>query len=1086
MRLKFLITCTVLCFFLTPAFSQKQIIDIHYADFSQNLDSLQLNGDAFFTTDDLGNNVARIVRDTRDISGSMFYKTPVSLLDPNGNGVSFSAFFRFRMHAAGGITDTDGDGADGCVFVVQTVSNNVGSTGNGMGYEGIPNSLGIEFDTYNNGYLDNNNGNHIGIDTEGQINSKKHIEIPERLNDGDIWCVWIDYSGISQVLEIRFDSVNVRPINPIITDTLNLLNILGTNDAYFGFTAATGTGFGNHDILEFRFINEFLPIDKNLINDSIYYVNEEEANGYIVGEISKDLVYDFNHLFLQYPIMDFEVDSFTGIITVKSDSGLDYEKKSIYNFNLIAVAFDTLSVSLIDTIFDTANITIHVNDLSFIKNFIDDQTMTIKDTASALSLVGEIKLKDSTFDTLIFINNNSEFDLDSLSVFVSASAELDYDSISFYTFIVVAKKKDHVDDTALITINIEDVIFTTDLIDDQTFSVYDSINSGGMVGVVSTKFLIDTLLVIDLPQDFKFNVTSLSLFSNDSTDLNADSINQYKFTVVAKKDSYLNDTATITINVLKFIKNENIISDQSFTVKEDILTGHVIGAIDFEVLPDNLILLNSFPEFSYLFMQNQFLLNPNIILEDEIIDKYIYTVIAQKTGYVNDTAIITIYVEDVTYSENFINDQTFDIYEDIPLGSFIGNVDFVNIPDTLIFIIIDSLVTYDFDNNAISSGQKHKFEYDDFKTFSYQVIAQKDGYYNDTAILTFNILEVKIPKVLFSGYYDFDANGKIDSVYIQFTDTFNFPDQVEYNLIWTSHNQDIQIVNGAIKDNNLFIDIKEGDEIKTSGEMKLLIYDPSNGDSLQINVNDKAAPVLSRVIYENGKSDKSMLKVVFSENIEMYSSSSPFNFYRKTDNKLVLYEILISNTKLNGNRMSWISDIDSVTVVDYVFYNDSVNINVESDIVDCEGNLQNNEQNRLVKLEIENNDFEIEVSIITPFTPLKTDVPHKFKELFNNAELKGTIIDVDFKSQIPLEESDLECSIYDVVGNLVAHCGGIDSISKNLKIDRYDNSRKIIVYWSGRNESHRIVASGTYLIILRIKPQIGIVISKKIMAGVSK
>jgi len=45
----------------------------------------------------------------------------------------------------------DGTGADGVVFVLQTVGNTaIGASGDGMGYSGFSPSLGIEFDTYDN------------------------------------------------------------------------------------------------------------------------------------------------------------------------------------------------------------------------------------------------------------------------------------------------------------------------------------------------------------------------------------------------------------------------------------------------------------------------------------------------------------------------------------------------------------------------------------------------------------------------------------------------------------------------------------------------------------------------------------------------------------------------------------------------------------------------------------------------------------------------------------------------------------------------------------------------------------------------
>ena len=94
--------------------------------------------------------------------GSAFTTNAISL----GNNGSFSTHFQFQLSNSGGIGDEDGAGADGIVFVVQTVSNNVGAAGGGIGYSGIPNSIGIEFDTFDNGEI---SGNHVGVDENGGL-----------------------------------------------------------------------------------------------------------------------------------------------------------------------------------------------------------------------------------------------------------------------------------------------------------------------------------------------------------------------------------------------------------------------------------------------------------------------------------------------------------------------------------------------------------------------------------------------------------------------------------------------------------------------------------------------------------------------------------------------------------------------------------------------------------------------------------------------------------------------------------------------------------------------------------------------------
>jgi Bacterial lectin len=111
---------------------------ISYPDFS-SVAGLTLNGNAA----QAGNRL-RVTPATFNQAGSAFSTNTVSL----ASNASFSTYFQFQFTSPGGACDGIGCGADGLVFVVQTVSNNVGGIGGGIGYDGIANSVGIEFDTY--------------------------------------------------------------------------------------------------------------------------------------------------------------------------------------------------------------------------------------------------------------------------------------------------------------------------------------------------------------------------------------------------------------------------------------------------------------------------------------------------------------------------------------------------------------------------------------------------------------------------------------------------------------------------------------------------------------------------------------------------------------------------------------------------------------------------------------------------------------------------------------------------------------------------------------------------------------------------
>jgi hypothetical protein len=219
-----------------------------FNDFS-NCTGLQVNGNAACT-----GGVLRVTPALPSQSGSAFSTTQV----PLGAGASFSTFFSFRMTSPS-VADNDGPGADGIVFVVQPVSSSVGGAGGGIGYFGIPTSVGVEFDTWNNGVGSGDpDGNHVGIDLNGSVASVQTASISTRMNDGNVWFAWIDYDGT--VLELRLSQSGARPLSPTLSYAVNLAAVLGTTQAFVGFTAGTGAAWENHDILTWQFDNAFAPI----------------------------------------------------------------------------------------------------------------------------------------------------------------------------------------------------------------------------------------------------------------------------------------------------------------------------------------------------------------------------------------------------------------------------------------------------------------------------------------------------------------------------------------------------------------------------------------------------------------------------------------------------------------------------------------------------------------------------------------------------------------------------------------------------------------------------------------------------------
>jgi len=213
-----------------------------------DLSSLQLNGSASTLTNERV--VLRLTPAKPEQTGSAFTKDKV-------NTASFSTVFAFQ------ITEPTHEGAEGLVFVVQSVkAEYIGKNFYGLGYLGsdeLGQSIGVEFDTWNTGeWAGDTDDNHVGINTRGLLEGTVANIIPS-FKEGHIWYVWVDYDGSQLEVRINFQN-NKRPDKALLTQSLNLTEILGGTQAFVGFTAATGGAFGNHDILSWTYRDSFNPI----------------------------------------------------------------------------------------------------------------------------------------------------------------------------------------------------------------------------------------------------------------------------------------------------------------------------------------------------------------------------------------------------------------------------------------------------------------------------------------------------------------------------------------------------------------------------------------------------------------------------------------------------------------------------------------------------------------------------------------------------------------------------------------------------------------------------------------------------------
>ncbi|HLZ82354.1 MAG TPA: PEPxxWA-CTERM sorting domain-containing protein [Caulobacteraceae bacterium] len=227
---------------------------VTYPDFSSTT-GLTLVGSAGTTVTGDGA-VLRLTPATTGQSGAAYSTTPITL----GPSDTFSTTFQFRFTNTGGI-----DPADGITFVLAANPTGLGVGGGGLGYLGVPNSVAIEFDTFNNGGADPNS-NHVGVDLGGaltDINATAPYGVgncvtgtnisPGCMSNGDLWSVTASYNGTSLTVVVQDGAM--APQTVISSLPIDIAADLGTNTAFVGFTGGTGSGFENQDIKDWSFAN---------------------------------------------------------------------------------------------------------------------------------------------------------------------------------------------------------------------------------------------------------------------------------------------------------------------------------------------------------------------------------------------------------------------------------------------------------------------------------------------------------------------------------------------------------------------------------------------------------------------------------------------------------------------------------------------------------------------------------------------------------------------------------------------------------------------------------------------------------------
>lgn len=162
------------------------------------------------------------------------------------NPIDFTMPFSHEMTANFGTTDANG--ADGICLVYQSNGQDFcGGTGEGIGAGGMPNSAIFEFDTWQNGNLNDPVQDHCAFNINGDMNHINSIEGPillGNIEDGLDHSIVFEWESAGNLYSLYFDGALV------LSGSFDIINNCfgGSTTAFWGYTSATGGSNNLHVI----------------------------------------------------------------------------------------------------------------------------------------------------------------------------------------------------------------------------------------------------------------------------------------------------------------------------------------------------------------------------------------------------------------------------------------------------------------------------------------------------------------------------------------------------------------------------------------------------------------------------------------------------------------------------------------------------------------------------------------------------------------------------------------------------------------------------------------------------------------------
>ena len=218
-----------------------------------------LDGNTLMVTPNATGQVGTAVRRNRMLLGSS----------------GFSTYYQMHINS----TSSNGDGLCFIVYQADSDTPQTGDYGGGLGYAGITgNSIGVEFDTYQNNENNDPWDPHVAVDTNGSVahsgesfaaagtgstytptndGAADLFHTYDDMEDNNV-NVWVDYDGSTGYVTVTYGTDTNRASASNYSFKRNVGTALVGQNVYVGFSGSTGAAWEENQINKWYFSNNYV------------------------------------------------------------------------------------------------------------------------------------------------------------------------------------------------------------------------------------------------------------------------------------------------------------------------------------------------------------------------------------------------------------------------------------------------------------------------------------------------------------------------------------------------------------------------------------------------------------------------------------------------------------------------------------------------------------------------------------------------------------------------------------------------------------------------------------------------------------